>query len=115
VAIGDPVRTFFETSWVRDTWSPNLGQASSTGGFFSDLTKTAQTAIQSIAEVEKAEEERKLREAQMQAAIEQAKITAARPAPPSKILGMSPTTAAIVGVATLAAIIGGVALLGKKK
>lgn len=110
------MRTLFETSWARDTWSPNLGQS---GGFFSDLTQTAQTAIQSIADIEKAEEQRKAQEAQAQAqaaiAQAQAAAAAARPAAPGTFLGMSPTTATIVGVATLAAIIGGVALLSKKK
>lgn len=110
------MRTLFETSWARDNWSPNMGQAAAPGSdVFGDLVQAAGSAVTSYNEAEIAEENRKAAEAKAAAAQAAAAVAAARPAAPSNILGMSPTTAAIVGVATLAAIVGGAALLSKKK
>lgn len=113
------MRTLFDTSWAKDAWSPNLGQASSPGGnVFGDIAQTAQTAIQSVAEVRTAEAEAEAAQARAAAAAAQAQAAAAAAAAAPRqqtILGMSPTMAAIVGAATLAAVVGGVALLAKKK
>jgi hypothetical protein len=117
------MRTLFETAWVKDAWSPNLGQAAGTstdwGGTISKGITEGVDAYQAYAGTEKAEQDRKAAEAQAEAIKAQANAQAAAAAAaamnqPKKILGMSPTTAAIVGVAGLAAIIG-VVMLAKKK
>jgi hypothetical protein len=114
------VRTLFETSWARDTWSPNLGQAAAPN-VFGSIASAAGSAVTSFYQAQTAEEERKAKEAQAAAAAAQAQAqaqaaaAAAMAAPKNTILGMDPTTAAIVGAATLVAIIGGVALLSQKK
>lgn len=114
------MRTLFETSWARDGWSPNLGQAAAPGNVFGQIAQAAGSAATGFFQAEAAEEARKAAEAKAaaDAAAAQARaLTAlqAQAAQPQKILGMDPTTAAIVGVATLAAIIGGVMLLAKNK
>lgn len=115
------MRTLFETGWRRDGWSSNfsLGQAAATGNIFGDIASSAGEAVTSYYQAQKAEEERKAAEAKAAADAARAQASAAAAAAaggmaPNKILGMSPTTAAIVGVAGLAAIIG-VVMLTKKK
>lgn len=108
------MRTLFETSWVRDAWSPNLGQTGGTGNVFGDIATAASAAARGYFDVQKAEEEAKATQAQAAASQAQAQAAAAAAASaPKKILGMSPTTAVIVGVAGVAAIIGAVLLSNK--
>lgn len=116
LAIGEAMRTIFETSWAKDIWSPNLGQAASpTGDVFGTIANAAGEVAVSYYEVQRAEEERKAKEAEAAAAQAQAAAAAvAAGRAPTKILGMSPTTAAIVGAASLAAIVGVVAFVSKK-
>jgi hypothetical protein len=122
------MRTLFETSWVKDAWSPNmgLGQAAATGTtpatgtgageIFGELVSATKDVLTSRSAAEKADDDRKAAEAKAAADIArtQAAAAAAAAGGQQKILGMSPATAAIVGVAGVAAIIG-VVMLAKKK
>lgn len=105
------MRTLFETSWVRDTWSPNLslGQAG-TGNVFGDIANAAAAGTTAYFQAEKAKEEAAAKEAQAKAqaatAVAQAQAAAAAAySGQNKILGMSPGTAAIVGLLGVGAII----------
>lgn len=113
------MRTLFETSWVRDAWSPNLGQTpAGTGNVFGDIATAAGTAAKSYFDSQSAEEQAKAKEAQAKAqaaaAIAQAQAAAIAAANKPKILGMDPGTAAIVGLAGVAAIVA-VVMISKKK
>lgn len=111
------MRTLFETSWVRDAWSPNfsLGQAG-TGNVFGDIANAAATGAASYFQAEKAKEDAAAKEAQAKAAAAQAQAAAASAyaSGQNNILGMSPSTAAIVGLLGVGAIIA-VVLVTKKK
>lgn len=115
------MRTLFETSWVRDAWSPNLslGQAG-TGNVFGDIANAAATGTAAYFQAEKAKEEAAAKEAQAKAqaataaAQAQAAAAAAYASGQNKILGMSPGTAAIVGLLGVGAIIA-VVMATKKK
>lgn len=111
------MRTLFETSWVRDAWTPNLslGQAGVSNPF-ADIATAAATGTKAYFDEQKAEEDRKAKEAQAAAQIAQARAQAAIAAnsPQGNILGMSPGTAAIVGLLGVGAIIA-VIMVSKKK
>lgn len=113
------MRTLFETSWVRDQWSPNLGQTpAGTGNVFGDIATSAGSAAKSYFDSQAAEETAKAKtaqaQAQAQAAAAQAQAAAIQSANQPKILGMDPGTAAIVGLAGVAAIVA-VVMIGSKK
>ena len=112
------MRTLFETSWVRDAWSPNLrlGQAG-TGNVFGDIANAAATGTSAYFQAEKAKEDAAAKEAQAKAATAQAQAAAAAAyasGQNNNILGMSPGTAAIVGLLGVGAIIA-VVMATKKK
>lgn len=113
------MRTLFETSWVRDSWSPNfgMGQAGASNPF-ADIATAAATGTKAYFDAEKAKEDAAAKEAQAKAqtAAAQAQITAAaiNAANQPTILGMSPGTAALVGLAGVAAIVA-VVMISKKK
>jgi len=113
------MKTLFETSWVRDAWSPNLGQTpAGTGNVFGDIANAAGSGVKSYFDAEKAKEEAAAKEAiakaQAATAAANAQTAAINAAQQSQILGMSPGTAAIVGLAGVAAIIA-VVMVAKKK
>lgn len=115
------MRTLFETSWVRDAWSPNLslGQAGASNPF-ADIATAAATGTKAYFDAEKAKEDAAAKEAQAKAqaatAASQAQAAAANAyaAGQNAILGMSPSTAAIVGLLGVGAIIA-VVMATKKK
>jgi hypothetical protein len=112
------MRTLFERSWVRDRWSPNLGQTPASGSPLADIAVAAGSAAKSYFDSQAAEDAAKAKVAQTQAQIAaqaaaaQAAALAAMNQP--KILGMDPSTAAVVGLAGVAAIIA-VVMMSKKK
>ncbi len=113
------MRTLFETSWVRSAWSPNLGQTpAGTGNVFGDIATAAGAATKSYFDTEAQKEQAAAKEAQAKADIAkaQASVQAAAIAAANQptILGMSPATAAIVGLLGVGAIIA-VAMVAKKK
>lgn len=110
------MRTLFETSWVRSAWSPTLGQAG-TSNPFADIANAAATGTAAYFQAEKAKEDAAAKEAQAKAqtAAAQAQAAAAYAAAgQNTILGMSPSTAAIVGLLGVGAIIA-VVMATKKK
>lgn len=112
------MRTLFETSWVRDSWSPNFGMGQAgTSNPFADIATAAATGTKAYFDAEKAKEDAAAKEAQAKAqtaaAYAQAQA-AALTANQNTILGMSPSTAAIVGLLGVGTIIA-VLMVSKKK
>lgn len=103
------MKTLFSNSWQKDLWTPRLGQngvAAANPGFWDVVSQGVQGGL-SYLEQETAEEERKKREAEAEALrIQQQTLQLQQRAQSEKILGMSPTTALIVGGFGLAAIVG---------
>lgn len=102
------MKTLFSTGWQKDLWTPQMGQATSPG--FWDIVSQGVTGATTYLEQEAAEEARKAREAEAEALrIKQQTLQIqqqAQQAQSEKILGLSPTTALIVGGLGLAAIVG---------
>lgn len=109
------MRTLFETSWVRDVWTPNfgLGQAGVSNPF-TDIANAAATGTKAYFDEEKAKADDAAKIAQAKAQAATAAAQAAYGANQNTILGMSPSTAAIVGLLGVGAIIA-VVMVSKKK
>jgi hypothetical protein len=112
------MRTLFETSWVRDVWTPNFGMGQAgVSNPFADIANAAATGTKAYFDAEKAKDDAAAKEAQAKAqtaaAYAQAQ-SAAMLANQNTILGMSPSTAAIVGLLGVGAIIA-VVMVSKKK
>lgn len=112
------MRTLFETSWVRDSWSPNfgLGQAGVSNPF-ADIATAAATGTKAYFDAEQAKAAADAKEAAAKAQIATAQAQAAAAYASGQnnlILGMSPSTAAIVGLLGVGAIIA-VVMATKKK
>lgn len=112
------MRTLFETSWVRDSWSPNLGLGQAgTGNVFGDIATAAATGTKAYFDSEAAKADAEAKEAQAKAQAATAAAQAKSPAVNTNqntILGMSTSTAAIVGLLGVGAIIA-VVMATKKK
>jgi hypothetical protein len=109
------MRTLFETSWVRDVWTPNfgLGQAGASNPF-ADIATAAAAGTKAYYDAEKAKEDDAAKIAQAKAQAATAAAQAGMMANQNTILGMSPSTAAIVGLLGVGAIIA-VVMVSKKK
>lgn len=103
------MKTLFATGWQRDLWTPRMGQDDAAvdngfdwSSFFGGLAKVPTSYL----EQETAEEQRKRKEAEVEALRIQQQTLQAQAGKTEKIFGVSPTTALVIGGLGLAAVIG---------
>lgn len=110
--VGETMRTIFETSWQRDLWSPRLGQLGP--NWLADIFKSGATITESIFESEAEAEKRRAEQARLEAERLRLQTLQQQQTAPEKVLGVSPTTALLVGGLGIAAVIGIIMLMKSK-